>query len=42
MRDPFILLDDARSQGGMARLYRAAIELVIARRPDEVAPAQKQ
>mgnify|MGYP002078919904 CR=1 FL=1 len=34
---PFVLLDDARSQGARpARLYHAPQELVIARRPDEV------
>jgi len=37
---PFILLDDARPCGASdARLYRDAVELVVARRPDEVAPA---
>jgi para-aminobenzoate synthetase/4-amino-4-deoxychorismate lyase len=40
MGDPFILLDDARPEGASeARLYRAPVELVIARRPQEVAPA---
>ncbi len=40
MREPFILLDDARSEGASdARLYRAPSEVVIARRPEEVAPA---
>ena len=40
MGDPFILLDDARPEGASeARLYRAPTELVIARRPQEVAPA---
>jgi para-aminobenzoate synthetase/4-amino-4-deoxychorismate lyase len=40
MADPFILLDDARSEGARAaRLYRDPVELVIARRPEEVAPA---
>lgn len=42
---PFVLLDDARQNGpsageaGRARLYTAAHEIVIARRPEEVAPA---
>jgi para-aminobenzoate synthetase/4-amino-4-deoxychorismate lyase len=40
MAGPFILLDDARSEGARAaRLYRDPVELVIARRPEEVAPA---
>jgi len=40
MPEPFILLDDARTEGASAaRLYRAPSEVVIARRPDEVAPA---
>ena len=40
MPEPFILLDDARTEGASAaRLYRAPYEVVIARRPDEVAPA---
>ncbi|MBW8755893.1 MAG: aminodeoxychorismate synthase, component I, partial [Sphingomonadales bacterium] len=40
MGTPFILLDDARPQGASdARLYRAPTELVVARRPEEVAPA---
>ncbi|MCW1429191.1 aminodeoxychorismate synthase component I [Novosphingobium sp. JCM 18896] len=39
-REPFILLDDARTEGASdARLYRAPLELVVARRPEEVAPA---
>lgn len=39
-RAPFILLDDARSQGASdARLYEQALEVVIARRPDEVEAA---
>ncbi|WP_338467097.1 aminodeoxychorismate synthase component I [Novosphingobium sp. ZN18A2] len=38
MREPFILLDDARAEGASpARLYRAPCEIVIARRPEEVA-----
>ena len=37
---PFILLDDARRQGASpARLYRNPREIVVARRPEEVAPA---
>ena len=37
---PFVLLDDARSEGASpARLYRGPVEIVVARRPDEVAPA---
>jgi para-aminobenzoate synthetase/4-amino-4-deoxychorismate lyase len=40
MAEPFILLDDARLEGARdARLYRAPAELVVARRPEEVAPA---
>lgn len=39
MPDPFILLDDARPDGAAdARLYRAPVELVVARRMDEVVP----
>ena len=37
---PFVLLDDARSEGASpARLYRHPSETVVARRPEEVAPA---
>ena len=37
---PFILLDDARPEGASdARLYRDPVEIVVARRADEVAPA---
>ncbi|MEY2944204.1 MAG: hypothetical protein RLY97_2218, partial [Pseudomonadota bacterium] len=37
---PFVLLDDARSDGAKdARLYYAPSEVVVARRPDEVAAA---
>ena len=37
---PFVLLDDAGPDGGEgARLYRDAVEIVVARRPGEVAPA---
>src|SRR5688500_8495885 len=37
---PFVLLDDARSEGASpARLYRDPVEIVVARRPEEVAPA---
>lgn len=40
MAEPFILLDDARPSGASdARLYRAAREIVVARRVEEVAPA---
>lgn len=43
--EPFVLLDDARDHAGQetspppARLYRAPAEIVVARRPEEVAPA---
>jgi para-aminobenzoate synthetase/4-amino-4-deoxychorismate lyase len=37
---PFILLDDARSEGASdARLYRDPLEMVVARRPEDVALA---
>ncbi len=40
MPDPFILLDDARPDGASdARLYRAPVETVVARRAEEVVPA---
>ena len=40
MEAPFILLDDARSDDASpARLYRNPHEIVVARRPDEVASA---
>ena len=40
MADPFILLDDARPDGASdARLYRAPVEIVVARRAEEVEPA---
>lgn len=45
MTEPFILLDDARANGAPAegakdaRLYRAPLEVIVARRPEEVAPA---
>ena len=40
MPEPFVLLDDARSQGASdARLYRGAAEVICARRADEVLPA---
>ena len=40
MPEPFILLDDARSTGASAaRLYSAPVEVVVARRADEVGPA---
>jgi para-aminobenzoate synthetase/4-amino-4-deoxychorismate lyase len=40
MTAPFVLLDDARPNGASAaRLYREPREIVVARRPNEVAPA---
>ncbi|WP_088306933.1 aminodeoxychorismate synthase component I [Novosphingobium sp. B 225] len=40
MTTPFILLDDARPHGASAaRLYRGPLEVVVARRAEEVAPA---
>ncbi|EJU14908.1 aminodeoxychorismate synthase component I [Novosphingobium resinovorum] len=40
MTDPFVLLDDARSEDAAdARLYRGARETVVAMRGDEVLPA---
>ncbi|MCA1660983.1 MAG: aminodeoxychorismate synthase component I [Novosphingobium sp.] len=40
MPAPFVLLDDARSEGASpARLYRDPDEIVVARRPEDVAPA---
>jgi para-aminobenzoate synthetase/4-amino-4-deoxychorismate lyase len=40
MADPFILLDDARPEGASdARLYREAVDVVVARRPDDVGTA---
>ncbi len=40
MPEPFILLDDARTEGAAdARLYARPEEIVVARRPDEVGPA---
>jgi para-aminobenzoate synthetase / 4-amino-4-deoxychorismate lyase len=37
---PFILLDDARTEGASdARLYQAPLETIVARRAEEVAPA---
>ena len=40
MTSPFILLDDARTESpSPARIYRDPAEVVVARRPDEVAPA---
>ena len=39
-QEPFILLDDARPAGASAaRLYRAPVEVVVARRAADVAPA---
>jgi para-aminobenzoate synthetase / 4-amino-4-deoxychorismate lyase len=37
-RPPFLLLDDARD-GGTARLFRDPVEIVVARRPEQVLPA---
>jgi para-aminobenzoate synthetase/4-amino-4-deoxychorismate lyase len=43
MGEPFILLDDARAAGASdARLYRAPVERVVARRADEVLSALKR
>ncbi|MFN5243948.1 MAG: aminodeoxychorismate synthase component I, partial [Novosphingobium sp.] len=40
MNGPFILLDEARPEGASpARLYRDPLELVVARRVEDVAPA---
>jgi para-aminobenzoate synthetase/4-amino-4-deoxychorismate lyase len=40
MPEPFVLLDDARAEGAAdARLYRAPVETVVARRGHEVAAA---
>src|SRR6476469_4191564 len=40
MRAPLVLLDDARRDGASAaRLYRDPVEVVVARRADEVAAA---
>ncbi len=40
MAAPFILLDDARAEGAAAaRLYQHPLEIICARRPDELAPA---
>jgi len=40
MREPFILLDDARPGGASdARLYSAPAEVIVARRAEEVEPA---
>ncbi|HEX7753434.1 MAG TPA: aminodeoxychorismate synthase, component I, partial [Novosphingobium sp.] len=40
MAEPFILLDDARTEGASpARLYRAPVEVVVARRPGEAESA---
>ncbi|MEZ5688248.1 MAG: aminodeoxychorismate synthase component I [Caenibius sp.] len=37
--EPFVLLDDARANGASdARLYRAPLQVFVARRPEEVAP----
>ncbi len=43
MPEPFVLLDDARTEGAAdARLFRAPKEVVVARRPDDVEPALEQ
>ncbi len=40
MAEPFILLDDARLEGASdARLYRGPVEIIVARRAEDVAPA---
>ena len=40
MAAPFVLLDDARSEGASeARLYRGPAEVVVARAPGQVLPA---
>ncbi|WP_294256816.1 aminodeoxychorismate synthase component I [uncultured Sphingomonas sp.] len=39
LRPPFVLLDDARADGRGARLYVNPVEIVIANRLEEVAPA---
>ncbi|MBB3860172.1 para-aminobenzoate synthetase/4-amino-4-deoxychorismate lyase [Novosphingobium hassiacum] len=42
-RAPFILLDDARSEGASdARLYEQPVEVIVARRPDDVEAALAQ
>jgi para-aminobenzoate synthetase/4-amino-4-deoxychorismate lyase len=39
-RPPFLLLDDARGEGAApTRLYRDPVEIVVARRPEQVLPA---
>ncbi|WP_428332470.1 aminodeoxychorismate synthase component I [Novosphingobium sp.] len=39
-RSPFLLLDDARSEGAApSRLYRDPVEIVVARRPEQVRDA---
>ncbi|WP_420384344.1 aminodeoxychorismate synthase component I [Novosphingobium sp.] len=39
-RSPFLLLDDARSEGAApSRLYRNPVEIVVARRPEQVRDA---
>ncbi|WP_231733675.1 aminodeoxychorismate synthase component I [Sphingomonas sp. CCH9-H8] len=39
VQTPFVLLDDARPGGSNARLYIAPVRVIVAHRPDEVAPA---
>ena len=42
-REPFVLLDDARTAGASpARLYRAPRAVVVAQRPEDLAPALAQ
>ncbi|MFN3436021.1 MAG: aminodeoxychorismate synthase, component I, partial [Sphingomonas sp.] len=39
VQTPFVLLDDARPGGSDARLYTAPVRVIVAHRPDEIAPA---
>ncbi len=39
VQTPFVLLDDARPGGSDARLYTAPVRVIVAHRPDDVAPA---
>ncbi|GAA0731075.1 MULTISPECIES: aminodeoxychorismate synthase component I [Sphingomonas] len=39
LRPPFVLLDDARADGRGARLYANPVEIVVAHRLEDVAPA---
>jgi para-aminobenzoate synthetase/4-amino-4-deoxychorismate lyase len=36
---PFVMLDDARADGGKISLYRNAAEIIVATAPEELAPA---